>query len=82
MGQKNKLCEGKRSRGRPIIKFIDSLNTHLTKNIMKNAELTRRIPNREVRRAMVIDVCSKRDHEEEKCNLVCLRLTVLFALLL
>ena len=62
--EKHVLCgkiEGKRSRGRQRNLFINSLNKYATDGTITNAELIRRTEDREVWRAMVVDVCSRPD---------------------
>ena len=58
------LCgkiEGRRGRGRQRNTFINSLNNYAIDGTISNAELIRKIEDREVWRAMVVDVCSRPD---------------------
>ena len=53
--------EGKRGKGRQRNTFINSLNNYATDGTITNAELIRKTEDREVWRAMDVDVCSKPD---------------------
>lgn len=53
--------EGRRSRGRQRTTYIDSLNNYATKKSISNTELIRMTTEREVWRAMVVDVCHRLD---------------------
>ncbi|XP_076353823.1 uncharacterized protein LOC143248858 isoform X2 [Tachypleus tridentatus] len=62
--EKQMLCgkiEGRKCRGCQRTKYIDSLNNYVTKNSMSNIKLIRRIHNREVWHAMVVNVCRRFD---------------------
>ena len=51
--------EGKRSRGRQRITFLESLNSWVTGNNKDNLTLLRMTENREKYRIMIADVCSR-----------------------
>ena len=51
--------EGKKSRGRQRIKYLDSLKNYVAQDPMDNIELLRRTDNREEWQALVVDVCSR-----------------------
>jgi len=51
--------EGKKSRGRQRVKYLDGIKNYIAQESTDNIELLRRTDNREEWRALVVDVCHR-----------------------